>query len=354
MDHVIFWSQFVAGAMLIIFSGIKLTKYADIISEKTKLGHGFIGAVLIGWSTSLPELVLSIGTSSYLGKPDMTMGNVLGSNLFNLFILVLLDFYFLEGAILRFAKKSIKVAAFLSFIIVMAVGVTICMPQLVAGGLEVGPLKVGYNAAMIFGIYLLAMLILYLVDRGNVTEQEKKYEEVTLKSVLVKCFLVVAVIVAAGLWLSKLADQLQVLYKLNESFVGSFFLAIVSSLPEVITCFVAVRMGFHSMAIGTLFGSNIFNMGIIAFCDIFYTKAYMLNDIQGGGFVTSHVSSIVLVGLMTIVTILFLRSDTENKGKFIGIESILIAGLYGFSLYLTYQTPNFLTPYVNDFIKMFG
>jgi len=355
MEHITLWGQFAVAAALIVFAGVKLTTYGDILSERLKLGHAFVGAVLIGWSTSLPELVLSIGTSAYEGAPDITMGNVLGSNLFNLFIIVLLDLYFIKGAILREVKGSVKLSAILSFFIVLSVGIFLCLPSF-SKGVVAGPLEIGYNAIVIFSIYMFCMVVLYIKDKPEGGEGEEKYKDESLAAVLGKCVAIVALVVVSGLWLSTLSTKLQTAYSLNGSFVGSFFLAIVSSLPEVITCFVAVRMGFHSMAIGTLFGSNIFNMGIISFCYIFYTGTeklppHIFRSVQGH----EHLSSVALVLLMTVVTIICLRPKPEGKKTgFIGPESVVIALMYAGALYLSYYQPNFMTPIWSKLIQMFG
>ena len=83
-------------------------------------------------------------------------------------------------------------------------------------------------------------------------------------------------IVASGLWLAKIGGALAVVefrvgqstVTLGESFVGTLFLAIATSMPEVVVTVAAFRMGAANMALGNLFGSNVFNVAIIPVCDL--------------------------------------------------------------------------------------
>ncbi len=90
--------KFIAMAIIIVISGIQLSVNADIIAENTGLGQTFIGTLLIAGATSLPELVASIAAIR-IGAYDMAVGNVLGSNLLNIFIIAITDFSYLQGSV---------------------------------------------------------------------------------------------------------------------------------------------------------------------------------------------------------------------------------------------------------------
>jgi len=345
MEHLALWGQFFIASLFIVFAGFKLTKYGDIFSEKLHLGHAFIGAVLIGWSTSLPELVLSIGTATYSKVPDVSMGNVLGSNLFNILIIVFLDLYYWKGPILRTANSKIRLSVWLSLLMVLLVGGALFSHSIY----QIPILKVGYDSCIIFVVYMACMWLLYRNEHKDEDPHlpekyyQDKYAHVSMSTLTAKAMSVVALIVLAGLWLSQLAPLIAKQYALEQGFVGSFFLAIVSSLPEVITCFIAIRMGFHSMAFGTLFGSNIFNMAIIAFCDVFYRDGNIFYAVYTKSGL-HHLSSVVVVVVMTLLTISILRfCKPTKKGWFIGFESIAITVLYLVALYCIYN-PAFIDP----------
>ena len=85
------WAGFFVCTSVILYSGAKLAKYGDIIAEKTGLGRTWIGVVLMASVTSLPELVTGISSVTFAGVPDIAVGDVLGSCVFNMLILACLD-----------------------------------------------------------------------------------------------------------------------------------------------------------------------------------------------------------------------------------------------------------------------
>jgi len=85
------WFQFIALTAIILFSGSKLAKYGDIIAEKTGLGRTWIGVSLLASITSLPELISGISSVTVFNLPNIAVGGLLGSCLFNILIIALLD-----------------------------------------------------------------------------------------------------------------------------------------------------------------------------------------------------------------------------------------------------------------------
>src|SRR3970040_2840657 len=87
---MLLWLGFIACTSVIVYSGTRLSKYGDIIAEKTGLGRTWIGVVLMASVTSLPELVTGISSVTFADVPDIAVGDVLGSCVFNMFILAFL------------------------------------------------------------------------------------------------------------------------------------------------------------------------------------------------------------------------------------------------------------------------
>jgi cation:H+ antiporter len=88
---MLFWIAFIVCTLVIVYAGIKLSEYGDIIAEKTGLGRTWIGVVLMASVTSLPELVTGISAVTYANIPDIAVGDVLGSCVFNMVIISFLD-----------------------------------------------------------------------------------------------------------------------------------------------------------------------------------------------------------------------------------------------------------------------
>lgn len=342
MDHVMIWGQFLVASALIIFAGYKLTRYGDILSEKLHLGHVFIGAMLIGWSTSLPEFVLSTGTTMQ-GHPEIALGNIVGSNLFNIFILVLLDICYWKGPILKKANPKVKLTINISLIMIILLGVALwarCTQK-------VPFIPMGYDTLTLLVVYFIATFIMYLSEKKSPTEEDDeapipdKYNNISLGILLLYCFFVIVIIIGSGYWMSFISTKIERTYaSLSGSFVGSCFLAIVSSLPEVITSFMAVRLGFVNMAFGICFGSNIFNVILISISDIFYQCKFNTGNILLDGHIDPCVyyPAIICIMLMTLTVLFVIMFLNKRERKFfIGIESIILAILYFFAMYTIYN-----------------
>ncbi|MFN2363261.1 MAG: sodium:calcium antiporter, partial [Halarsenatibacteraceae bacterium] len=84
------WVELFIYAVIIVFTATFLTKAGDVIAAKTKLGEVAVGAILLALATSLPELVTG-GAAASMMAPDLALGGIIGSNIFNLAILAVLD-----------------------------------------------------------------------------------------------------------------------------------------------------------------------------------------------------------------------------------------------------------------------
>src|SRR5690242_18114789 len=83
--------KFAAAAVVIVLAGVRLARYGDILGEKSGLGGSWIGIVLLAATTSLPELFTGFGATALRPLPDIALGDVLGSCMFNLVILSMMD-----------------------------------------------------------------------------------------------------------------------------------------------------------------------------------------------------------------------------------------------------------------------
>lgn len=278
MDHLWLWTQFVIASALIVLAGSRLSRYADIISEKLGLGHVFVGMVFLGWITSLPELVLSLGSTIYVGEPDMAIGNVLGSCLFNLTILVVADIFVVRGLFFTRTHAGSAITGTASLAMLFLAGAGLMLPTVVS---IPSPLGIDLFSWLIIVFYLISTVLLYRHDKRTTTpdeldNEEKKYEDTGIGAVAVQSVVATAVIVGAGLYMANLGDVIAVKYGIAHSFVGTLFFAVVSSLPELSTTIAAARLGFYDMCLGNIFGSNIFNVMIISVSDICYRKGSII------------------------------------------------------------------------------
>jgi len=100
------WLEYALCAALIVSAAIVLSRYSDVLAEKTGLGRAWIGAILLAGVTSLPELASGVSAVAWLKAPNLAAGSILGSCLFNLVLLALMDLAYQPGSILAQAQEG--------------------------------------------------------------------------------------------------------------------------------------------------------------------------------------------------------------------------------------------------------
>jgi cation:H+ antiporter len=140
-------------------------------------------------------------------------------------------------------------------------------------------------------------------------------------------------VIGAAAWLPRLGDEIAEITGLGNTFVGSAFIALSTSLPELVVSIAALRIGAVDMMLGNLFGSNLFNIGILALDDIFYTKGPLLSHISA-----SHLISTCAAMAMTGVAIIGLTYRATRKRFIWSWDSIGIILIYLIATYLLFAT----------------
>lgn len=149
--------RYTGYALIIVVAALSLPYFADQIVQKTGLGGSFVGTLFLASSTSLPEVAVTLAAIR-MGAIDLGVGNILGSNIFNILILAIDDIFYTKGHILKHANP-VHIVSILS---------TILMSAIVIIGLvfrtEGKRYKLAWDAALIFLVYILNMIILYYMQ----------------------------------------------------------------------------------------------------------------------------------------------------------------------------------------------
>ena len=295
MSLELLWLQFGAIAVAILIAAQFMARSADAVAEKTGLGRSFVGVVMLATATSLPELGTGVSSIVFVDSPDLAIGDAFGSNLFNLMIIGLADLYWRNGPFLTAVRlTSVTVGALGAGLILLAVGaVYFHNATTVISSWYVSPISV----ALIVG-FLITMMLVYRQEKSDgqtaVAEEEKHedYADQSLRRAVAVYLASAAVVVASAVLLAETGFQVAEEMNWEASFVGTQFLALSTSLPELATTFAALRLNAPDLAITNLLGSNVFNMGFILFMDdIVYT----------GGVVWSAVSQVhIAAGLVAV------------------------------------------------------
>jgi cation:H+ antiporter len=325
------WVSFSAAALVIVVAGVRLARYGDVLGEKTGLGRSWIGVVLLAATTSLPELFTGFGATALAPLPDIAVGDVLGSCMFNLLILSFMDALHPEPLSARTHQgHALSIGFGLVLLGVAGLG-------LLAGRGVPAIGWVGLYSPVLIALYFVGMRLIFAHERarrareGRDVAEELQYAEVSLRRASVQYGLAAAAVVAAALWLPRLGAELARQTGLGEAFVGSLFIAITTSLPEIVVSLAAVRIGAIDLGIGNILGSNLFNLLILALDDVFYTQGPLLAAVD-----QTHGISVVSVVTMNAVFLVGLTYRVMTKRFAIAWDTGAIAALYAAGVILAY------------------
>jgi cation:H+ antiporter len=268
------WAEFAFCLSLIGYAGTRLSVYGDVIADKTGLSGNWIGLVMLATATSLPELMTGISAVSLADAPDIALGDVLGSCVFNLVILVVVDFLYRRESIYRRASQGHVLSAGFGVVLLGVVGFNLLLGKRVDWRLG----HVGAYTPAIVLLYLIAVRSIFLYEKQQVTEFAEevadRYPHMTLKRALLGYGLAALAVAAAGVWMPFVAEDLAVT-------VG------------------AVWLGALDMAIANLLGSNLFDILIIAIDDVFYRPGPLLAHVADIHAV-SALSALIMTGLAIV------------------------------------------------------
>jgi cation:H+ antiporter len=195
-------------------------------------------------------------------------------------------------------------------------------------GLQWSFWQIGFYSPMIILIYVLAMRVIFVYEKAHIAEftdkEPDRYPEQSLKSLVIRYGIAAAFVVAAGVWLPYIAADIAEQMGWSHSFVGTMFAALVTSLPELVVTYAAVRIGAVDMAIGDLLGSNLFNILVLSVDDVFYRSGDLISSISSIHLI-SAISAMVMTGITVIG--LFFRSSRQIFNRF-GWPSIFLLIVY--------------------------
>lgn len=322
---VIVWLKFFLCAALIAVAGTRLSRYGDIIAEKTGLGGAWIGLALMATVTSLPELVTGVSAVALADAPDLALGNVLGACIINLTMIVILDLLHREESIYSRASQGHILSAGFGIIMAGFVGFSVLFSQH-GGGMAI--YYVGVYSPLLILLYGVAMRALFRYERAQraaaVEERVERYPHVSLRDAFIRYAAAASVVVAAGLWLPYVGRDIALAMAWEETFVGTLFVALATTLPEIVVTVSALRLGALDLAISNLLGSNLFNLVIVAIDDFAYLKGPLLSSVSA-----LHAVSALSVVMMSGVAVvgLFYR-PRERLFRTVGWTSLLLLSFY--------------------------
>lgn len=320
-------AEFIICAGIILWSGVRLTRYGDVIADLTGLGGTWVGLVLLATVTSLPELVTGISSVVLFDVPDIAAGDAIGSCMFNLLVLALLDVRDPLPLTTRIHQGHVLSAAF-----------GIALLGLLTTSILLGPSApalgwAGVHSLVFIGLYALAVRTIFVFERGRMGQipgpDEPRVPSMTLRRAVGMYVAAAAVLVTAASVLPGIAEQLAAATGLTHSFVGTLFVAATTSLPEVVVSVTAMRMGALDMAVANLFGSNLFNVAVLGVDDLLYTRGPLLASVS-----RVHLLASSAAITMTAIAVIGLTFRAARKRFRLSWDSVGIVAVYAATVWM--------------------
>lgn len=260
----------IIGMVLLIKGADFFVSGASAIAKRCKVPSLFIGLTIVAFGTSLPELSVSI-TSAISNSIDMSVGNIVGSNMFNMLLII--------GVVSLFSPLKMSVSSKkidLPFLIVITGALLLFSLDHVLNG------DINNVLSRTESILFLAILVLYLyilISNAKRTRKQINQEysnldnsvevhdnaEKELKIWQIVLFVVfgLAAVVFGGECVASTAKFLAIKMGMSEALVGLTIVSIGTSLPELVTSVIAAKKGENDIALGNVIGSNVMNISLI-------------------------------------------------------------------------------------------
>ncbi|WP_294343233.1 calcium/sodium antiporter [uncultured Clostridium sp.] len=244
----------IIGFVLLIKGADYFVDGSSAIAKKVGIPSVIVGLTLVSLGTSAPELAVSV-ISSIQGNNGITLGNVIGSNLFNSLVVLGVSAMIVPLVIKKKdTKRDFSVNIFSTILVVVLT--------------LVGFLLGGKVISRLDGIILLICTLIYMVilifqSKGNNSEDISEIEDIKLSTKIILSIIGVAGITIGGQLVVNSSKEIATTFGISDKLIGLTIVAIGTSLPELVTSVVAILKGEDDIALGNILGSNTFNLLLI-------------------------------------------------------------------------------------------
>jgi cation:H+ antiporter len=320
---------FAFAALMIGIAGTKLAGLADQLADRTGMGEAIAGVVFLGFITSLPGVSASV-SSAWDGHVNLTISNAIGGIAVQTVFIAIADFFYRKSN-LEHAAASLQ--NLLQCIVLIAL-LTILLLAFTSPNImwfHVHPFSVLLFAVAGLGLYL----VRYSRDkpmwhprktRETIEDKpEAASQERRIAPLILALTAAAAVVLLGGAIAAKSASQLAEASGLSQSLVGGIFLALATSLPELVTTIAAVKRGAVTLAVSDIVGGNFFDTLFVALADFFYRPGSIYHASSVGHLELFLIGLAILLNAILLIGLLY----RQTKGPInIGMEGIFMLLVY--------------------------
>ena len=314
---------FVGSAALVVFGGVYLARYGDVLADLTGWGRLWVGTILVALATSLPELVFEI-SAVRIDTPELAIADSFGSNMVNMFILAMGALIF--GRQCFFSRVSPEQG------ILAGVGISLTGLALILGVFSPGVaiLNVGLGSFLVLAAYLGGMRLVYVRRPTEALDGDHSSapERISLGRAWAFFGLASLAVVVAAFLLAYSTDRIAEITGLSGSFLGVVAVALVTSMPEATVTVAAVRARSVDLGVGNLYGSCTFNVLVLALADPFYTAGPLLDTMDNAHIAAGSIAVLLMVLVLGQVLLRGQRSWAPVLPTMAAVGLLYIGGVY--------------------------
>jgi len=281
---------FLVSAAFVVAAGVGLARFGDDLADVTGWGKLWVGTLLVGIATSLPEVVVNISAVWLEKNPGLALGNVFGADMINVFVLAIVALVFGVDKLFGAQGRDTE--------LLILAGLVLVAMALFFGSF--GDIKlVGWTSvgAVLIGVaYVYGMRLVYKAGKTDMDLEDIRPPTGKARNAWIGFLVSVAVVIVAGRYLAASADALAEASGISASFIGVLLVSIVTTLPEGSVTVAASLRRSYGIAMGNVYGSCAFNITIISIADLFYTEGPLLRAMDGAHFAAA-LAALVLMSM---------------------------------------------------------
>jgi len=307
MDILILLLGLAVGFILLVKGADVMVKSAVQIAVRLNIPQSIIGATFIGFGTSAPELFASTG-AALNGNLSLGIGNIIGSNIANSLLVVAVLYLFIDKSY----NKKIKLNPTSSFWMMIVTTVFVSSYMLIN------------EFPLVLGVTLLVLVcaITYKLVNEEAIDEEEYLDEV-IANVWPKALLsLIATVYGSSLVVDN-AIQLAELFGISSIVIGVTVVALGTSLPEVAGTISAARLKKPDLVFGNIFGSNLFNIGLVGGASIIIQPGNIESDVTIQMFMMYFISLVVII----------ISRSTVKRSPLVGYSMLAAYALFIVSLF---------------------
>lgn len=325
--HLALLAGIAVPALVILALGTRLAAAVEGLGRRLGIGDTLAGAVVLGATTSLSGIVISV-TAAYDGHATLAASNAVGGIALQTAFLVVGDLAYRRANLEHDAATAANLVQ--TALLLLLLALVLCAMLLPSGAeLSVHPVSL-----LLFAVYVVGLRHVRSIERaptwtprGESRPGDGGGSAVpgagTARLVLATLFCAAGV-AAAGVWLTRSADAAAAVLGLDDAAIGALGTGAISSLPELVTTVTAVRRGALSIALGGIMGGNAFDVLFLAAADLAYAEGSLYH--AAGRTLPFQLALTVL--MVTILLLGLLLRERRGPAN-IGFESMAVLGVYG-------------------------